>query len=129
VLNSPRTGSLSTSRPRALAPRHGETRGHHIALVRSFPRGTQGLFFAAAFFLCSGMPEPVDLTPATPDDLAEALAFALRYSGRKRVRDSGEIMARIVAGAARGALGAVGICHHEATARHGGAALGRGHRG
>jgi hypothetical protein len=27
------------------------------------------------------MPEP-DLTPATPEDLAEALAFALRYSGR-----------------------------------------------
>ena len=38
-----------------------------------------------------------DLAPATPEDLAEALAFALRYSGRKQVRDSGEIMARIVA--------------------------------
>jgi hypothetical protein len=37
------------------------------------------------------------LTPATPDDLADALAFALRFDGRKRKRDSGEIMAAIVA--------------------------------
>jgi hypothetical protein len=29
-------------------------------------------------------PEPVDLKPATPEDLAEPLAFALRYSGRKQ---------------------------------------------
>jgi hypothetical protein len=41
--------------------------------------------------------EPVDLKPATPEDLAEALASALRYSGRKQVRDCGEILARIVA--------------------------------
>jgi hypothetical protein len=38
------------------------------------------------------------LTPAKPDDIAEAIAFALRYSGRKRVNDAGEMMARIVAG-------------------------------
>ena len=38
-----------------------------------------------------------DLTPATAEDLADALAFALRYSGRKRVHDSGEMMAVIVA--------------------------------
>src|SRR5277367_2269402 len=31
---------------------------------------------------------------ATPEDLAEALAFALRYSGRKQVRDSWEISSR-----------------------------------
>jgi hypothetical protein len=37
------------------------------------------------------------LTPARPEDIAEALAFALRYSGRKRVHDSAEIMATIVA--------------------------------
>jgi hypothetical protein len=30
------------------------------------------------------MPAPVDLTSAAPEDLADALAFALRYSGRKR---------------------------------------------
>jgi hypothetical protein len=35
--------------------------------------------------------------PAAPDDVADAIAFALRYSGRKRTRDSGEIMAAIVA--------------------------------
>jgi hypothetical protein len=38
-----------------------------------------------------------ELLPAAPQDIADALAFALRYSGRKRVHDSAEIMATIVA--------------------------------
>jgi hypothetical protein len=37
------------------------------------------------------------LTAATPVEIADAIAFALRYSGRKRVHDSGEMMAAIVA--------------------------------
>ena len=37
------------------------------------------------------------LTPAHPSDLASALAFALRYQGRKRVHNADEIMAEIVA--------------------------------
>ena len=37
------------------------------------------------------------LTPADPSDLAAALAFALRYQGRKRVHNADEIMAEIVA--------------------------------
>ena len=37
------------------------------------------------------------LTPADPSDLADALAFALRFQGRKRVHNSDEIMAEIVA--------------------------------
>jgi hypothetical protein len=40
---------------------------------------------------------PNHLTPATPEDLADALAFALRFDGRKRKHDAGEFMARIVA--------------------------------
>ncbi len=44
------------------------------------------------------MSKPPDrLTPAAPDDLADALAFALRFDGRKRKHDAGEMMARIVA--------------------------------
>jgi len=44
------------------------------------------------------MPDAADrLTPASPEDLADALAFALRYSGRKRVHDSAEMMSKIVA--------------------------------
>jgi len=43
------------------------------------------------------MPPDDVLQPAKPQDLADALAFALRYSGRKRVHDSAEIMAAIVA--------------------------------
>ena len=44
------------------------------------------------------MSDPADtLTPADPSDLAAALAFALRYQGRKRVHNADEIMAEIVA--------------------------------
>ena len=43
------------------------------------------------------MPDADRLTPASSQDLADALAFALRYSGRKRTRDACEIMAAIVA--------------------------------
>jgi hypothetical protein len=44
------------------------------------------------------MPEaPEALTPATADDVADALAFALRFQGRKRVHNADEIMSAIVA--------------------------------
>jgi hypothetical protein len=33
----------------------------------------------------------------TPRDLSDALAYALRFEGRKRVHNAGEIMAEIVA--------------------------------
>jgi hypothetical protein len=37
------------------------------------------------------------LVPADPNDVAVALAFALRYAGRKRVRTADAILAEIVA--------------------------------
>ena len=37
------------------------------------------------------------LTPASPEDLADTLAFALRFEGRKRVHNADEIMSEIVA--------------------------------
>lgn len=55
-----------------------------------------------------GMPEADKLTPAGPTDLADALAFALRLHGRKRVQNADEIMAEIVAKACE-ALGARGL--------------------
>ena len=70
-----------------------------------------------------------DLAPATPEDLAEALAFALRYSGRRQVRDSGEIMARIVAERLVEHLERSGFVIMKRPPAIGGAALGRGHRG
>jgi hypothetical protein len=42
------------------------------------------------------MPDTPDLRP-TPDEIAETLAFALRYRGRKRVFDADHTMARITA--------------------------------
>jgi hypothetical protein len=43
------------------------------------------------------MADPDRLTLADPADLAGALAYALRYQGRKRVHNANEIMAEIVA--------------------------------
>jgi hypothetical protein len=44
------------------------------------------------------MPDPDDkLTPADPADLAESIAFALRFEGRKRKHDAAEYMAAIAA--------------------------------
>jgi hypothetical protein len=37
------------------------------------------------------------LRPATPDEIATALSFALRYRGRKRVFDADDAMGRITA--------------------------------
>ena len=37
------------------------------------------------------------LTPASPEDIADALAFALRFEGRKRVHNADELMSEIVA--------------------------------
>jgi hypothetical protein len=37
------------------------------------------------------------LTPATPDDLAESLSYALRFEGRKSQHDSDRLNADIVA--------------------------------
>jgi hypothetical protein len=43
------------------------------------------------------MPEETQLRPATAEDIAEALAFALQFDGRKRVRQADDFMARITA--------------------------------
>lgn len=37
------------------------------------------------------------LRPATPEEIAESLSFALRYDGRRRVHHADETMARITA--------------------------------
>jgi hypothetical protein len=44
------------------------------------------------------MPDaPADLLPAAHDEVAEALSYALRFDGRKRLRGAQEVMAVIVA--------------------------------
>ncbi len=42
--------------------------------------------------------DPPPLRPADPQDVLHALAFALRYQGRRRVDTAGEMIARIAAG-------------------------------
>ena len=43
------------------------------------------------------MSETPPLRPATADEIADALSFALRYQGRKRVHHADDVMARITA--------------------------------
>ena len=43
------------------------------------------------------MTNPPTLRPATAEELATALSFALRYQGRKRVHHADDVMARITA--------------------------------
>jgi hypothetical protein len=40
---------------------------------------------------------PESLSPASLEEIADAIAFALRYSGGKRTNDSSEMVAAIVA--------------------------------
>jgi hypothetical protein len=43
------------------------------------------------------MPDEPHLRPATSDEIADALSFALQYQGRKRVHHADSMMARIAA--------------------------------
>ena len=73
------------------------------------------------------MSEPAaDLTPASPEDLASALAFALRFHGRRRTHDADEIMAEIVAKRLVEHLERAGFALMKRSPAAGGAALGRG---
>lgn len=41
--------------------------------------------------------QPERLRPATPDEIAQALSFALQFDGRKRVHHADSFMAQITA--------------------------------
>jgi hypothetical protein len=69
------------------------------------------------------------LSPASPEDLADALAFALRFDGRKRKHDAGEIMARIVAARLVMHLDQAGFVIMKKPPAVGASTLGRGHDG
>ena len=43
------------------------------------------------------MSDQAPLTPATAEDIADSIAFALRFDGRKRTTTGDEFMARITA--------------------------------
>jgi hypothetical protein len=69
------------------------------------------------------------LTPADSADLAGALAYALRYQGRKRTHNADEIMAEIVAKRLVEHLERSGFVVMKREPITGGAALGRGFAG
>lgn len=75
------------------------------------------------------MADPDKLTPVDPSDLAAALAFALRYEGRKRVQNAGEIMSEIVAKRLVEYLDRAGFLVMKKPPKIGAAALGRGFEG
>src|SRR5271165_1543005 len=69
------------------------------------------------------------LTPADPTDLANVLAYALRFQGRKRVHNADEIMAEIVAKRLVDHLERAGFVMMKKPPEIGAAALGRGFEG
>ena len=69
------------------------------------------------------------LSPAAPEDLADALAFALRFDGRKRKHDAGEFMARIVAKRLVEHLDRAGFVVMRKPPAVGASTLGRGYEG
>ncbi len=75
------------------------------------------------------MADPDKLTPADPRDLADALAFALRFQGRKRVHNADEVMAEIVAKRLFEQLKRAGFVVMKRAPIAGGATLGRGFEG
>jgi hypothetical protein len=75
------------------------------------------------------MPDADKLTPADSSDLANALAFALRFQGRKRIHNADEIMAQIVAKRIVEHLERAGFVVMKRPPEIGAAALGRGHEG
>jgi hypothetical protein len=77
----------------------------------------------------SAMSDADRLMPADPKDVAGALASGLRYRGRKRVRDAGEIMAWIEAECFVRRLEQSGFIVLQKSPSAGGAPLGRGPHG
>jgi hypothetical protein len=66
------------------------------------------------------------LTPADPKDLADTVAFALRFEGRKRVHQADEYMAAIAAQRIVRHLERAGFVVMKKPPLSGGAALARG---
>jgi hypothetical protein len=66
------------------------------------------------------------LTPADRKDLEDAVAFALRFEGRKRVHNADEYMAAIAAERVVRHLGRAGFVVMRRPSAVGGAAIGRG---
>jgi hypothetical protein len=54
-------------------------------------------WFLHGFFWRHGVSEWSNLRPATAEEIAESLAFGLRFNGRKRVHHADPLMARITA--------------------------------
>jgi hypothetical protein len=69
------------------------------------------------------------LAQASAEELADAIAFALRFQGRKRVHNADEIMAEIVARRLVAHLERAGFVLMKRPAEVGAAVLGRGFDG
>ena len=76
------------------------------------------------------MPDDRDsLSPAAAEDVADALAFALRFQGRERVHNADELMSAIVAKRLVEHLERAGFVVMKRRPIGGGGALGRGFEG
>ena len=74
------------------------------------------------------MSDAEQLTPAKPEDIAEAIAYLLQFDGGKRTHRADEMMARIVAEQPVEALERAGLVVVQRPPLAGGAAIGFGAR-
>jgi hypothetical protein len=82
-----------------------------------------------ASFYSRAMPADDKLTPADPRDLADSIAFALRFEGRKRKHDAAEYMAAIAAERVVRHLECAGFVVMKKAPLGGHSAVGRGFEG
>jgi hypothetical protein len=91
---------------------------------RRAPRDVLASFSLVRYRLA--MPDSDKLKPVEPRDLADAIAFALRFEGRKRVHHADEYMAAIAAERVVRHLERAGFVVLKRPPAVGGALLGRG---
>jgi hypothetical protein len=84
-------------------------------------------YVLAALVSSAGMSDK--LTPADPKDLVDAIAFSLRFEGRRRVHQADEYMAAIAAERVVRHLERAGFVVMKKPPIDGHAALGRGFKG
>lgn len=101
----------------------------HTAPAASRPQDSFSSCSPLPGALQSPMSDADRLTPADPADLTAALAFALRFQGRKRAHNADEIMSEIVAKRLVEHLERSGFVVMKKPPIGGGAALARGFEG
>ena len=126
------SATLSPRPARVAPPELNTSTSRVVAATRALTQTIASRYCVLDLFATLGyrpkMPDRDKLTRVDPSDLVAALAFALRFHGRKRVHSADEMMAEIVARRLVEHLDRAGFVVMQRPAEVGAAALGRGSR-